>query len=1645
KGFITAPSLAVFALPAGFALTVIHPWVLAGFAVAAVLALLAIAVTPRDGPRDHKNRPAVYSGPEDAVHPYVKLEKISSYRMIKPLVKAVNDMLAIADVSAFERYEVLIVFHRHGRNGSRFSFVVSPRHDRRHTLTSHESLAERGGWQLLAEGCGGISIYFDTDLKMPVLAAVYTKDPVDYEFIIDCLYRVLKRHFGKACADRTILQIEKQFFTQEDKKEQGNRDQVPLKDVIQVYRNRKNDRRQLSDDSRGRSLPAAETRSSPFEMRGRNIAVWPAPAWFRIEPFLEHNIEIRPNALVLMDAEPYHAWHLARRVQNFFKQRGGRLPYDIFITAGGWSSTDLPKISARVISSAREMSSCWSLVKDINGMLEARVLDRSWFSALPRESFHKDHGLVGIWFRQDGQKRFPLITYEHARDFGMTVLCQRRRVYKDILAEEVAKTQRLARIAAQDGMPFTARYDLHEFSRWGKGKELAPLLESTGGLYEQVRQASLANQVITEEDRGPIDPTIDINAGPVIYFNQSAGYFKRSQPDRRGFATIGTLAFIAGVTGAAILPGWIVIFPVWFKVIALGCGALIAGIMAVWSVKGAYQFFSGLFNSFVFWEGRNRRAIAPASDPYDRFDQNGMTPEGVIIGQSFGSAQYRSRLIARILKDNPPGSSILSIGAGRCELEMELQQNGFHVTAVERNEKSAGLAGKKGFEVIPIDIFDYDTAERFDLILLNESIGVFAPGKIIDKIRHFMTAGGQVVIITAAENQWAYENKFFYTMYTRDQILEALGSHGFIDMAVDEISVDSPADMEKDQDRTMLYISARAGTCDTDPGPAGAAVPGDLVDRDGNHRGRYAHCEQCYGLLRNKLFIAGRGVQAICKFIVIIGAALVLALFDNNVHLYMGDKIRIPGLIAGSILFLTAGIAYAAAYMKTHNEPSRNDRKDLFRTMRQNHMWVSLISWGGIRLFNKMNGRDYSVKDVAADPAKQADVIEFSAEELGLDVSFALMDLTAEAEAVSIANQINGASPVRPVYHRKHIDQRGYLFGDNFLFNEENLNALRLPDFKQHGRVRFYMETIRILKQRSQNAGRHVAYIIGPFTLATRLLGSEEVVYKMMLELDLFRMFLDYCIRVSRSEMEMMVDAGADAVVILEPQTALVGPEQFGQYIVPSNNVVAKTGQDKGAAVVFHGCADSTPFLEQMTGMSVDAFSIDEQVDLVHAYNVLTRKDVFIIGGINASQILSKSPADLEKEVRKILERFDGKERFVPGLSCEMPFDTTREQIESISRAVSSGSKGEVSGSKKKSARYHTEDRQGRKGFITAASLAVFALPAGFALTVIHPWVLAGFAVAAVLAVFTALDPDGASYRKEQERRDEAYLKFLLSQAGVDPDEFARQGSEQSPPEQDPMKQEERLAKYLQGELERQRRDEQEDDPVEPIALEPEKDIGESFEIRQSREGIDSGQLLAFKNLVQRWEAYKRKWTFRPVSAGHDKVVPLVLQQLLFQQAEEFVNSPFTSWQKVSLHQVGLLDILCAGDLTARNEYLIVTEKVRHGTSSRLTAWPLSRKGMVKPRIIRGDLGMRFEKMVFAYSSEKEKRDRKKGESRQSPRRGGFSTLLTMAATAAVPMAAALVLNPGLILGFAVMAVLGLIAFAATPRDGPREFLDPED
>lgn len=278
-------------------------------------------------------------------------------------------------------------------------------------------------------------------------------------------------------------------------------------------------------------------------------------------------------------------------------------------------------------------------------------------------------------------------------------------------------------------------------------------------------------------------------------------------------------------------------------------------------------------------------------------------------------------------------------------------------------------------------------------------------------------------------------------------------------------------------------------------------------------------------------------------------------------------------------------------------------------------------------------------------------VLKALAERFHPDLIFPLMDLSVEANAL-------GRYTVFPCRESATVPK-----GD---FNIEDLELLRNINIAFDTRLRGVVETVRLMSKKLPADIMKGAYVTGPYSLAALIMGAEDAAMAAVMDTDRLNKLCHFAKEKIQQYIRLLVDAGAEAVCLLEPTAVMLSPEDFEQYSAAFIREICNEYKDSDIAIIYHTCGNTMHLVEKMAGSGVDAVSLDSPeagVDLPGVADIIS-SDVVIIGNINPTGTILSGTSDMvREEVSSLLRSMDSYPNFVLSTGCDLPEDVPLENI----------------------------------------------------------------------------------------------------------------------------------------------------------------------------------------------------------------------------------------------------------------------------------------------------------------------------------------------------------------------------------------------
>lgn len=296
-----------------------------------------------------------------------------------------------------------------------------------------------------------------------------------------------------------------------------------------------------------------------------------------------------------------------------------------------------------------------------------------------------------------------------------------------------------------------------------------------------------------------------------------------------------------------------------------------------------------------------------------------------------------------------------------------------------------------------------------------------------------------------------------------------------------------------------------------------------------------------------------------------------------------------------------------------------------------------------------------TVEQLVKDPELQAQAMALIAGETDTLAAVSLMDLSVEAEAFGA--QVRFSAQEIPAVI-------GQLVSD-----EEEAEELEIPDLDQ-GRIPVFVEGVRLAKQRITDKPV-IAGMIGPFSLAGRLMDVTEIMYVCYDEPEVVHTVLEKATRFLISYGEALKAVGADAIMMAEPLAGILSPDMAEEFSVPYVKRIIDALQDENFAVIYHNCGDSVASMPQLLfTQGAAAYHFGNSVDMEQMLKAAPA-DILCMGNVDpAGQITRGTPKSVREATRALLEKCGGYPNFVASSGCDIPAHAGWDNIQAFFGAL---------------------------------------------------------------------------------------------------------------------------------------------------------------------------------------------------------------------------------------------------------------------------------------------------------------------------------------------------------------------------------------
>ena len=315
---------------------------------------------------------------------------------------------------------------------------------------------------------------------------------------------------------------------------------------------------------------------------------------------------------------------------------------------------------------------------------------------------------------------------------------------------------------------------------------------------------------------------------------------------------------------------------------------------------------------------------------------------------------------------------------------------------------------------------------------------------------------------------------------------------------------------------------------------------------------------------------------------------------------------------------------------------------------------LPILSFPGMQLLG------VSVNEMLQSPRLQAECMKVIADKFDTLAAVSVMDLSVEAEAFGSAVQFS--------------DDEVPTVVDAIVEDADDVDALVVPAIGA-ARTGVCIEAIRLAKQNITD--RPVfAGVIGPFSLAGRLMSMTEIMVNCLVEPELTHTVIEksnefiikYCLE--------MKAAGADGVVIAEPAAGLLSPEICENFSSAYVKKIVEEVQDDDFIVVYHNCGNTVPLVDSILSIGCAAYHFGDAVEMT---DILERmpSNVPVLGNLSpVEHFRSGTSQSVKAATAAMLEKTKSFENYIPSSGCDIPPAAPIANIEAFFEAVDEFYKG---------------------------------------------------------------------------------------------------------------------------------------------------------------------------------------------------------------------------------------------------------------------------------------------------------------------------------------------------------------------------------
>src|SRR6056297_381577 len=266
------------------------------------------------------------------------------------------------------------------------------------------------------------------------------------------------------------------------------------------------------------------------------------------------------------------------------------------------------------------------------------------------------------------------------------------------------------------------------------------------------------------------------------------------------------------------------------------------------------------------------------------------------------------------------------------------------------------------------------------------------------------------------------------------------------------------------------------------------------------------------------------------------------------------------------------------------------------------------------------------------------------------DAMLPFMDLTVEADTLGL--EINFPEDDNPAVKSHSVK------------DFESLEEIKKSWNGVESRMQVFVDVVAKMSKELPSEVAKLAYVIGPFTLVGELMGVEYASIATIENPEFIKELLDFSIEVISEYSNALFNAGADALVVLEPTSMLLSPRSYKKNSLEAFKTLSNKVGNK--PLILHICGNTTHLIKGMCETGTVGLSLGTPMDFPQISKQIPN-NIQLIGNIDPIEVmLNGTPEQVEKETRKFVNKMKGIDNFILSTGCDLPLGTPLENIDAF-------------------------------------------------------------------------------------------------------------------------------------------------------------------------------------------------------------------------------------------------------------------------------------------------------------------------------------------------------------------------------------------